>query len=157
MPLANEWSHHAGERHAIIGLDGSPQSSAALDSVVALFGERLGRITLATVVDYDAAIEPTDTGTAERARALTDLEHVSHRLIDQGINPQTVVLAGRPSDALRDFAVAQGDELLVVGSCGRGMSKAILGSAAAALAHSSTVPVLIVSTPTSGDDTITSR
>lgn len=136
----------AGPIDALIGLDGSPEANAALDSIVALFGERLGRVTLATVTDYDTAIEPPETGHADRARAMADLEHAARRLTSQGIEPQIVMLAGRPCDALRDYAEAQGDELLVIGGRGRGMSKAILGSTAAALTHGCTLPVLVVST-----------
>ena len=53
-----------------------------------------------------------------------------------------IILSGRPADALTEFALRDGYELLVVGRRGRGASKAILGSTAAQLA-SAPIPVLV--------------
>src|SRR4051794_19237002 len=41
-----------GPVDVLVGYDGSPESVAALDSALALLGERLGRLSVATVVSY---------------------------------------------------------------------------------------------------------
>lgn len=55
------------------------------------------------------------------------------------------LLCGPPAEALSEFARAGGYQLLVVGGRGRGLSKAVLGSTASALAASCSVPTMIVS------------
>ena len=122
-----------GPVDVLVGADGSPESEAAMDSVVALLGDRLGRLTLATVVPYGDITAPERQAT-EALRQLTprapaaDLE----------------VLHGHPSAALRQYAVEGGYQLIVVGTRGRGLTKGILGSAATELARDSEIPVLLV-------------
>lgn len=42
-----------GPVDVLVGYDGSPESMAALNAVPAILGERLGRLTVATVARYD--------------------------------------------------------------------------------------------------------
>jgi len=43
----------AGTVDILVGHDGSPEAGAVLESAIELFGPRLGRLTLATVVPFD--------------------------------------------------------------------------------------------------------
>jgi nucleotide-binding universal stress UspA family protein len=124
-----------GPVDVLVGYDGSPESSAAMDAVVGLLGDRLGRLTLATVVSYD------DSRVAERA-ATEQLKRLVGRA--PGWAPALEILHGHPSVALRDHAVEGGYELIAVGTRGAGIAKTILGSAASELARDSKVPVLLV-------------
>jgi nucleotide-binding universal stress UspA family protein len=54
-----------------------------------------------------------------------------------------VVAAGRPAEVLSRLAAEGGDDLLVVGSRGAGLSKVLLGSTATSLAAHAKVPVLV--------------
>ena len=46
---------HQGPVDVLVGLDGSPLSEVAAVSAVRLLGARIGRLTAATVITYDAA------------------------------------------------------------------------------------------------------
>jgi nucleotide-binding universal stress UspA family protein len=122
-----------GPVDVLVGADGSPESEAAMVSVVALLGDRLGRLTLATVVPYGDIPAPerqaTDALRGLKARApAADL----------------AVLHGHPSAALRQCAVEGGYQLIVVGTRGKGLTRGILGSAATELARDCGIPVMLV-------------
>src|SRR5581483_7199947 len=55
--VAHRESSGPGPIDVLVGLDGSPESRAALQAAVALLGPRLGRLTLATVVPYDSGVD----------------------------------------------------------------------------------------------------
>jgi nucleotide-binding universal stress UspA family protein len=130
----------------LVGVDGSPEASAALGTVAGLVGERLGRLTIAAVLDFDTA--ESDMQWGERDRALAELARDADELeATSGRRPETQLLAGRPAEVLGRFAADEGFELLAVGSRGRSLSKVMLGSVAAKLAGGSAVPVLIVAAP----------
>jgi nucleotide-binding universal stress UspA family protein len=126
------------ERHGaidlLVGIDGSPEARAALDAAVELMGDRLGRLTLATVV-------PFDSGTVEQRTALATPDEEKARLA--WLAPGAEVLEGHPSTALSTRAAEGGYDVLVTGTRGRGRAH-LFGSAASDLARSSKVPVLLV-------------
>lgn len=124
-----------GPVDVLVGYDGSPESVAAMDAVVELFGDRLGRLTVATVVPYG------DIRAQERL-ATEELQRLPS--LDAGRAPDLEVLHGHPASALRQCAIEAGYELIAVGTRGKGLTKAILGSAASELARDSKVPVLLV-------------
>lgn len=121
-----------GSVDVLVGIDGSPEASAALRAAVELHRQHLGRLCLAAVVPFDAEVDPGVTaalqGTAAEVAALA---------------PTTVVLRGEPADALGAHARAEGFEVLVVGARGRGRAAGPLGSVAARLAAGAPVPVLV--------------
>jgi nucleotide-binding universal stress UspA family protein len=123
-----------GPIDVLVGIDGSPASRAALDAATELLGPRLGRLTLATVIPYDAGVEAQRT-----ARAA--LEEQGEAVAG---GPQLELLHGRAAAALLERTVDGGYDLLVIGTRGSGASKAILGSTAVDVAQSSKVPVLLM-------------
>lgn len=128
-----------GEVDVLVGLDGSDESRAALTSAVDLFGTRIGRLTLAAVVDRDTAETP---GLWEdEARAAACLEEMSGIVTTPP--PGTVLLEGSAAQALMGYASSEGYEVVAVGHRGRGASVAVLGSVATRLAKDPSVPVLI--------------
>lgn len=133
-----------GPVDVVVGVDGSAESSTALGTVVTLLGERLGRLTLAAVLDFDTAASELEW--YERKQAVADLARDADEVTAAtGRRPETELLAGQPAEALQRFATDGGFELLAVGCRGQGLSKRILGSVAAQLASGAAVPVLIVS------------
>ena len=135
---------HAGARatgplSVLVGIDGSEESVAAVNAAVTLFGPRLGRITLAEVVSYEAA---RGTPSEDRHKAAAELEVLADSV--RAFDPETLLLAGRPAEALVGAAVGGGYHVLVVGRRGRGAAKALLGSVARQLAGDARIPVLIV-------------
>jgi nucleotide-binding universal stress UspA family protein len=140
----------------VVGVDGSDESRNAAQAVATLFADRIGRLTLAAVLDFDTAAstgadppEPErDWPERDQAKAaLTALTAELETEIDP--QPSTVLLAGDPPRALEAFADENGHDLVVVGTRGHGMSKALFGSCASKLGRQHDgVPVLLVPTPT---------
>jgi nucleotide-binding universal stress UspA family protein len=127
-----------GSVDLLVGLDGSEASERALRRSLELLGDRVGRLTLATVLGHEGPA----TGWSDEADAVSALERITASLL--GHEPGVVVLRGRPADALVRHADEHGAELLVVGRRGHGATKALLGSTAHRLAQREGVPVLIV-------------
>jgi nucleotide-binding universal stress UspA family protein len=125
----------SGPVDLLVGFDGSPESAAALDAAMGLLGPRIGRLTVATVVPFGGVRE-------QERRAGEELRRLEAGMPGRGVELE--VLHGHPATALQDFAAAGGYELIVIGTRGTGITKAILGSAASELARGSDVPVLLV-------------
>jgi nucleotide-binding universal stress UspA family protein len=138
-------SKHAGGIAVLAGIDGSAASLAAARAAVALLGDRVERLTLAAVVDYDAVSGgPAD----RRAQAEGELARAAEAL--SGVPSERVILVGAPADALASASREGGFDLLVVGSRGRGASRALLGSVASHLARGIGIPVLLGDAPDVG-------
>jgi nucleotide-binding universal stress UspA family protein len=131
----------AGTVDALVGIDGSPESLAALDEVVRLIGSRLGRLTLAAVMEHGH--QKTPAGIEEEKQARARLEAAARSV--SPMSAETVLLQGQPADALSRHVEREGHNVMAIGSRGRGASKALLGSVASRLARHSSTPVLIVS------------
>ena len=124
-----------GAVDVLVGYDGSPQSSAAIEAVSGLLGDRLGRLMVTTVIPYGDVREPERLATEALRRLIGRVP---------GTAPQFEILHGHPSTALSQYASERGYELIAVGSRGGGLTHAVLGSAASELARDSKVPVLLV-------------
>lgn len=126
-----------GKVGLLLGVDGSEMSIDAARSAVQLFGERIGRCTLAYVVDYDAAQDPSDR------------HDETDRVLDAAaaalatVACDRVVLVGAAAEALGSAACEGHYDVLVVGNRGQGASRAVLGSVASHLARGVGVPVLL--------------
>lgn len=150
-PVVLATSHaDRGPVDVLVGIDGSESSLAAAELALGLFGSRLRRVTLATVLDYDS-LAPRDESSMfpepwpEEIEAREILQQASARLrAAMRPEPGMVVLAGDPAEALERHARDEGYEVIVIGCRGRGVSKLILGSCASRLACQTTVPVLLV-------------
>jgi nucleotide-binding universal stress UspA family protein len=131
-----------GSIKVLVGIDGSGESLGAADGVVELLGDRLASLTLATVVDFDQAdaMHQTRGGVFEHgAQALLDEATVGVA----GAHPTTVVLTGRPSDALVGYAKRHEIDLVAIGARGHGLSEAVFGSVAEQLVRAPDVLVLV--------------
>lgn len=128
----------SGEIDVLVGIDGSAESKAALRAALAVVGPRLGRLAVATVVDYDRALG----GRAKvESEVRADLERLTASV--PGCVPEIALLTGPPADVLAAYAADHGFGLLAVGSRGRDASKALLGSVASRLVRRAKIPVLI--------------
>jgi hypothetical protein len=84
-----------GSVDVLVGIDGSPESEAALRTAVEILGPRIGRLTLAGVTgfDYGSPQAQADTNRAlETLRAMAGSANASA--------PGITILSGRPADAL---------------------------------------------------------
>jgi nucleotide-binding universal stress UspA family protein len=130
----------AGAVDVLVGIDGSPEAEAALHAASALFGPLIGRLTLATVEDFDTA--GSRTPLEFERRAVGTLERVASSV--EARRPSAVILTGRPADALMRHAADEGYEVIAIGRRGRGANKAVMGSTASRLTAGADVPVLVV-------------
>jgi nucleotide-binding universal stress UspA family protein len=128
----------------LVGIDGSAEAGAAARAAVELFAERLGSITLATVLDLDAI-----DAIGARRSAESALERDAQMVLEEAaepvakVGPATVILGGRPADALAAYARANDIDLIAIGARGRGISEALLGSVAEQLVRRPDVRVLV--------------
>ena len=129
-----------GAVDVLVGIDGSPEAEAALHAAASLFGPLIGRLTLATVEDFDTA--GSRTPLEFERRAVGTLERVASSVEAQ--RPSAVILTGRPADALMRYAADDGYEVIAIGRRGRGANKAVMGSTASRLTAGADVPVLVV-------------
>ena len=147
------------ETSIVCGVDGSPESSAAL-YVAAGMAERLGaRLVLAHVtepasIQYAHAARfggTTIPGPVAVQEQMAAQEETGERLLEQtaaaaGVaDAEQRVAIGFPAELLADIAEEENAELIVVGSRGRGAFKsAVLGSVSNSLVGFARCPVLIV-------------
>lgn len=145
-----------GGLDVLVGVDGSNGSLDALRAATHLFGDGIGRLTLATVLDFDTAGSARDGVLApeawpeETAADSTLRDAVAAATDDLGFEPEAVVLAGRPGDALASFARTRDVDVVVVGRRGRGWSTALLGSCASRLTATADRPVVVIPGPVTG-------
>jgi nucleotide-binding universal stress UspA family protein len=141
-----------GRLSVLVGVDGSDASHKAARTITELFPDRIARLTLASVLDFDTAASPEhDPGRTvedwpERVEAKAALASLANELQDlTDLRPGTLLLAGNPSSALEAHAVEDGYDLVVAGTRGQGASKVFFGSCASGLGHQHDgVPVLLV-------------
>ena len=136
-----------GPVDVLVGIDGSPSSTAAAIAVGRIVGSRLGRLTLATVEPIDASPEDETAGRNALEGARADFLRLHG---DLSVRPEHLVLHGPAAEALVAYAEEAGYELIAVGSHGRGASAAVVGSTAGRLARSSPVPVVLAGQPVEG-------
>jgi nucleotide-binding universal stress UspA family protein len=129
-----------GAVDVLVGIDGSPEAEVAMRAAASLFGPLIGRLTLATVEDFDTA--GSRTPLEFEHRAVGTLERVASSVAAQ--RPSAVILTGRPADALMRYAVDEGYEVIAIGRRGRGAQQAVMGSTASRLTAGADVPVLVV-------------
>ena len=138
---------------------GSTGSEAAHDALVWALDE--GRLRQATVQVVHAWHAPYvgDFGYAGAAIDLAALEQAANDVVDTALASadtdglpaavERVVVSGNAAAAILD--VAQGADLVVVGSRGRGgFSGLLLGSVSHQVAHHASCPVVVVPPPRSG-------
>ena len=132
-----------GPMNVVVGVDGSQESAEALDGALDMFASNIAQMTLAYVINFEAAdpmsLKP-DKGLAHQT-LLALGKRVEARL---GAMPTTIVLAGAPADALVTYAVGIAADVIVVGAHGRGDSDWMLGSVAAHLVKQDTVRAMVL-------------
>lgn len=144
----------------VVGLDGSDNARRAVDMVAALVPPRTGRVTLVAVVEaMQVPAMPLAPGPVRRAaigeirafnaaaveRARGWAASASRSLERAGWAVKTVVVQGRPLEALAAAAAAAKGDVLVIGARGvGGVERLLLGSVAEGLLDRSPISVLVV-------------
>jgi nucleotide-binding universal stress UspA family protein len=142
-PILHRTDLRSPELAVLVGVDGSEDAMGALVTAIGLFGNRIGRLTIATVLDF--ALEHTSAGRDEKALAVEMLAthaRVGTDLFEREV--ETTMLFGRPADALVQHALDGKYDLIVVSPRGKGASRVLFGSVASRLARGAGVPVVIL-------------
>ncbi|MCB5163868.1 universal stress protein [Streptomyces bambusae] len=139
----------------VVGVDGSPSSQAALRWAVRYAGLVGGRVEAVTAWEVPGAA----SWSAPAVDATFDAEEAERKLVEEvrsvlgedgASRVHERLVQGHPAEVLAD--AAEGAELLVVGSRGRGgFRRALLGSVSQQVALHAPCPVTIVR-PDATDD-----
>jgi nucleotide-binding universal stress UspA family protein len=134
-----------------VGVDGSPESSRALDMaarMVEAFGGHIDVLNARSLDGFGGSSDPGGVpALSETFAALEDQAHAeAAELLDRrGLSWTFGVRLGRPAEVLLNFLHEASVELVVVGRRGTGLTaRAPLGSTATELVNLSPVPVLVV-------------
>src|SRR5690242_17314652 len=128
--------------HALIPLDGSTIAEEALNTLPALAGTLIGRITLVQVVNPEAL-----AGEAEEARCyLSEVRgRLTRSLHDAVTEIGVAVLYGDAPEQIVSHAIHAGCDVLVMATHGRsGLSRVAFGSTADAVLRAAAMPILLV-------------
>jgi nucleotide-binding universal stress UspA family protein len=121
--------------HVLVAVDGSEAALRAGVMALGLLGDAVGRVTLATAIDYDAE------GDDAEAAARTYLGAGATALDRPGAGE--AVLVGPAVDALLQYAAQEAVDIIVVGPRGHGIAR-LLGSVCSGLVARAEVPVLVI-------------
>lgn len=134
-----------------IATDGSEQNRRAIEYGIELAKIAGGKIFVGYVVDTAAfASIPMDAGwemmyelmETEANEAVQKVEVLAKQA---GIDVETVLLEGHPSNEIIEFSQKNGINVIVMGTLGKsGLDRFLLGSVAEKVTRNSTVPVLVV-------------
>ena len=137
-PVQPERPLPPGGLDVLIHCDGSPACAAATDFALSVVGGRATSVTLAAVVDFEAA--STVRGRETQRLAQDRLDEAARSFASRIEVPVgTVILFGEPGEALQHYAAENSYELIVAGS--HSARRTHLG--ARATNGSPAVPVLI--------------
>ncbi len=157
----------------LVPLDGSSMSECAIKEVkdIAL-GCHVPEVVLLTVVEPGergvpflwggaGTAQPSDVAEIKKDReemakmddraaasAGTYLQKVADSLSKEGVNVKTQVLRGKAGDAIMDYAVKNGVDLIVMSTHGRGGRNQIdFGKVTDRIIRTSSIPVVVASPP----------
>ena len=137
-----EPAHERAGVRVLVGIDGSAEAVDAARRVADMFGERLGAVFLAVVIDYDAARElDRKNGQVFERDAQRWLKEAEAAV---GIPCGHLLMTGPPASSRLEAARKHSVDLIAVGPRGNGLSEKLLGSTAEHLTRQAVVPVLVV-------------
>ena len=140
--------------HIVVGYDGSPPASRALDAAVSLLRGRTGRIEVVWVAHLSSTVMMSAGAIAEMEESFGELEpemrdQAAGQLDGSGLDWGFQRLEGMIADELIAMATSLRDArpgqtvVIVVGSSSH-LSHRVVGSVTVSLARHSPVPVVIV-------------
>ncbi len=144
----------AGNLYLVVGYDGSPPASRALDAAVSLLQGRAGRIDVVYVAHLPGIDMMSPGAVAEMESGFDEIERdlrtaAAERLRDLkegwGFERRQGIIADELIAAAKDLRDAHpGDRVVIVAGSSSHAAHRLVGSVAVSLARRSRVPVVIV-------------
>ncbi len=139
-------------KHILCSLDGSPLAERALPHAMALARAFGARLTLLRVVEMPPIPSMPELATVEvellpqlHEEAQTYIQGKVGELREQGLEVKGVVMEGRAAEAIADYAIEHGVDLIVMATHGRsGLSRWAFGSVADRVLRQAHCPVLLI-------------
>ncbi|WP_145943486.1 universal stress protein [Corynebacterium glyciniphilum] len=142
----------------LVGVDRSVNSQRAIRFAMERAKANSWRVTVAHVINWNPYRPTTPQENENRpVRFAAEMERAKEKVIapmlkhaeeqhwSDGVEVDTVVRFGRPSEVLADIAATGGFDIIVVARAGESnLRVAIFGSTASRLAQYATVPVVVV-------------
>lgn len=133
----------------LVAVDGSDDSTAAIDHAVALASATNAMLYIISIIEtrtaYDNAIVDREQVRANlRADAESAVEVARQAADDAGVDCQTIVDEGPPPERLLERIESVGADLVVVGATGRSdFKRLLLGSTTEHLLADASIPVVV--------------
>jgi nucleotide-binding universal stress UspA family protein len=154
IPSMSSGTPPATDLHLVVGFDGSPPSSRALDAAANLLQGRTGRIELVYVAHMPSMAALSPAAVAELETDFNDVEQelrtmagaqAGDRVEHWGFERREGLIAEELLAAARDIGAAHPDAtvVIVVGSSSHAAHR-VVGSVAVGLARHSPVPLIVV-------------
>lgn len=135
----------------LVGVDGTPGSSAAVDHALAIADLFDATVHAAFVVDVRPSYRSDAIVEELRGSGETAAEEVAQRAAERDLDATTTVREGVPSKVLRQYADEADIDLLAVGAHGENVAGRHVGNTAARLIRIAPSPVLIARAAAAGD------
>ena len=139
-------------QHVLVPIDFSATADRALAYAIALAQQLQARLTLLHVLDL-TPVTMEDMTTGMTATYLEDLETDAQHLLQAsrervqgaGLQGESLLVQGTPTQTIVDTAGEQGVDLIIMGTHGRtGLAHVFLGSVAEHVVRQGPCPVLVV-------------
>lgn len=143
----------------VVATDFSDTSLGAVETALSLAQESGAALYLLHVVEGPVGIDPVVGSTLAtsvegmKEAALRHLQTLIPANLGQNLSIEKVVIEGKPSHAIAEFARRQGADMIVVGTHGRaGLTRMLLGSTAEHLLREAPCQVLVVKRKVSDEE-----
>lgn len=137
--------------HILVATDGSSNAARAVRWAADLAGQTAAQVTAVHVFEPLAHLlgpGPFDLADLRRQAAVDLADTWCSALKSAGVDHLTMVVEGKPAEAIAAAAIAAGADLIVVGARGLApLGRVVLGSTSARLPSMTTIPVAIIQEP----------
>jgi nucleotide-binding universal stress UspA family protein len=149
MPMSGEHPHPGRFRTVVLATDLSPISGAATTAALDIARSLGARLLAVSVIDPGSLRLPGGRFRLRVDQVRSEREQVAQELVARGrsagVEVDFLVWEGDPGEAIVEAATAEGADMIVVGSHGRGtVGRFLIGSVSDHVVRNAPCPVLVV-------------
>lgn len=144
----------------LVATDGTTDSDGAVEAALDLAHDTGAKLLVLTVVPEGTTDGDDDEGEGDRPAAsasdedeeITEAQERTDTVLDHarewGLEAQSLIWEGDPGETIIAAAEAEGADLIVMGTTGRGgVGRMLMGSTSDHVIRNATVPVMVVRSP----------